>query len=232
MLRAFGYAVTDRDGWVDFLPTGALEPFEFRVPGDPSSAAFVVGAAALAERGSLRVEGVGVNPTRIGFVHVLRRMGVPISIENEELRQGEPVADLIAGPAPLRATEVGAGEIPALIDEIPLLAVVASRAHGTTVFRRVGELRVKESDRLGLIAANLRAVGAQASVVGDDLYVEGGEAPPRGSIRTAGDHRLAMAFAVLGTLPGARVRVDDMRCAEVSFPDFPATLRSVVRRRG
>jgi 3-phosphoshikimate 1-carboxyvinyltransferase len=231
MLRAFGYTLSDRNGWVDFAPTGALRAFEFRVPGDPSSAAFVVGAAALAQGGSLRVEGVGVNPTRIGFVHVLRRMGVPIAIENEELRQGEPVADLIAGPAPLQATQVGAGEIPALIDEIPLLAVVASRARGTTVFRQVGELRVKESDRLGLIAANLRALGAQAAVVGDDLHVEGGEAPPRGGIHTAGDHRLAMAFAVLGTLPGARVRMDDMRCAEVSFPNFPATLRSLFRRR-
>jgi 3-phosphoshikimate 1-carboxyvinyltransferase len=207
-------------------------PFDFRVPGDASSAAFLVGAAALGEGGTLRVEGVGVNPTRIGFVHVLRRMGVPIAIENEELRQGEPVADLVAGPAALRATEVGVGEIPALIDEIPLLAVVASRAKSTTVFRQVGELRVKESDRLGLIAANLRAVGAEAAVVGDDLHVQGGAAPPRGRVRTAGDHRLAMAFAVLGTVPGARVRIDDMRCADVSFPDFPAILRSIARPQG
>lgn len=118
-----------------------------------------------------------------------------------------------------------------MIDEIPLLAVVASRAEGTSVFRQVGELRVKESDRLGLIAANLRAVGAQAEVQGDDLYVQGSRKPPTGRIVTAGDHRLAMAFAVLGTIPGARVRVDDMRCADVSFPDFPATLRSAARRR-
>jgi 3-phosphoshikimate 1-carboxyvinyltransferase len=124
------------------------------------------------------------------------------------------------------------GEIPALIDEIPLLAVVASRAKSTTVFRQVGELRVKESDRLGLIAANLRAVGAEAAVVGDDLHVQGGAAPPRGRVRTAGDHRLAMAFAVLGTVPGARVRIDDMRCADVSFPDFPAILRSIARPQG
>jgi 3-phosphoshikimate 1-carboxyvinyltransferase len=232
MLRAFGYQVRERDGWLDFAPAGSLMPFDFRVPGDASSAAFLVGAAALGEGGTLRVEGVGVNPTRIGFVHVLRRMGVPIAIENEELRQGEPVADLVAGAAALRATEVGVGEIPALIDEIPLLAVVASRAKSTTVFRQVGELRVKESDRLGLIAANLRAVGAEAAVVGDDLHVQGGAAPPRGRVRTAGDHRLAMAFAVLGTVPGARVRIDDMRCADVSFPDFPAILRSIARPQG
>jgi 3-phosphoshikimate 1-carboxyvinyltransferase len=123
-----------------------------------------------------------------------------------------------------------AGEIPGLIDEIPLLAVLASRAEGTTVFRQVGELRVKESDRLGLIAANLRAVGGVAEISGDDLYVEGGRRPPRGSVRSADDHRMAMAFAVLGTVPGARVRVDDMASAAVSFPRFPETLRGLARR--
>jgi 3-phosphoshikimate 1-carboxyvinyltransferase len=231
MLRSFGYQVRDRDGWIDFAPTGSIEPFALRVPGDPSSAAFLAGVAAIAEGGSLRLEGIGVNPTRIGFVHVLQRMGVSAAIEHQELRQGEPVGDLVIAPAPLSATEVEAGDIPALIDEIPLLAVVASRAGGTTIFRQVGELRVKESDRLGLIAANLRAVGVRAHVIGDDLHVEGTDSPPRGTVQTAGDHRLAMAFAVLGSLPGARVRVDDMRCADVSFPGFPATLRAV-RRRG
>ena len=231
MLRAFGYEVGERDGWIDFQPTGRLAPFAFKVPGDPSSAAFLAGAAAMAESGRLRIRSVGVNPTRIGFVHVLRRMGASIGIENEELRQGEPVGDLVVAPDPLQATEVGAGEIPGLIDEIPLLAVVASRAEGTSVFRQVGELRVKESDRLGLIAANLRAVGTRAEVQGDDLYVQGSREPPNGRIATAGDHRLAMAFAVLGTVPRGRVRVDDMRCAEVSFPGFPAALRSVARRR-
>jgi 3-phosphoshikimate 1-carboxyvinyltransferase len=231
MLRAFGYDLRERDGWLHFAPTGRLEPVDFRVPGDPSSAAFLVGAAALAEGGTIRIAGVGLNPTRIGFVHVLRRMGVAISLENEHDRQGEPVGDLVAGPAALRATQVSADEIPALIDEIPLLAVVASRAQGTTVFREVGELRVKESDRLGLIASNLRAVGVDAEVSGDDLHVRGADSPPEGRVRTAGDHRLAMAFAVLGTLPGARVQLDDLRCAEVSFPGFPAALRSVRRRR-
>jgi 3-phosphoshikimate 1-carboxyvinyltransferase len=125
---------------------------------------------------------------------------------------------------------VAAGEIPGLIDEIPLLAVLAARAEGTTVFRQVGELRVKESDRLGLIAENLRSVGCRAEVSGDDLYVEGGSTPPRGRVSSAADHRLAMAFAVLGTVPGARIRVDDMACAAVSFPRFPETLRGLARR--
>jgi len=231
LLRAFGYRVDERNGWVEFAPTGRLEPFAMQVPGDSSSAAFIVGAAVLAEAGELRIAGVGLNPTRTGFLDVLGRMGARPRVESVEMRYGEPVGDLVVGPAALAGTEVGAGEIPGLIDEIPMLAVLASRASGATVFRQVGELRVKESDRLGLIAANLRAVGARAEAVGDDLHVEGSEGVPRGRVRTAGDHRLAMAFAVLGTLPGARVTVDDMACAAVSFPGFSRTLRSI-RRRG
>jgi 3-phosphoshikimate 1-carboxyvinyltransferase len=232
LLRAFGYEVAEREGWIRFRPTGRLEPFELQVPGDPSSAAFLVGAAILAEAGELQVASVCVNPTRTGFLSVLHRMGAEVSVMNPVSHLGEPVGDLWVRPSELGATEVVAAEIPGLIDEIPLLAVLASRARGTTVFRQVGELRVKESDRLGLIAENLRAVGAEAEVQGDDLLVQGGSAPPSGKVRTADDHRLAMAFAVLGTIPGARVSVDNMACAAVSFPRFPETLRAIARGKG
>jgi 3-phosphoshikimate 1-carboxyvinyltransferase len=232
LLRSFGYEVLeDSAGWIRFAPTGELRPFEVKVPGDPSSAAFLVGAALLAERGSLRICGVGLNPTRTGFLRVLERMGASIASENRSEQAGEPVGDLIAGPATLRGTVVTADEIPALIDEIPLLAVVASRAAGLTRFHDVGELRVKESDRLGLLAANLRAVGVEAAAEGDTLTVAGTGAPPAGRVRTEGDHRLAMAFAVLGTVRGAKVVVDDMACASVSFPGFGATLRSIDAKR-
>ncbi len=228
LLRAFGYRVDDADdGWIEMSPTGRVEPFALQVPGDPSSAAFLVGAALLAEAGDLRISGVGINPTRVGFMEVLTRMGARLPVEGPTTEFEEPVGDILVSPASLRATEVRASEIPGLIDEIPLLAVVASRAEGTTVFRDVGELRVKESDRLGLVAANLRAVGVQAEVQGDDLHVRGSDRAPAGRVRTEGDHRLAMAFAVLGTLPGARVVVDDMRCADVSFPRFPETLAGI-----
>lgn len=232
LLRAFGYGVRESGDWINFSPTGRVEPFEIEVPGDPSSAAFLVGAATLAESGELRIARVGVNPTRIGFLEVLRRMGGQVQTESGATQFGEPVGDLLVRPAPLRGTEVAAREIPGLIDEIPLLAVLASRARGTTTFRQVGELRVKESDRLGLIAENLRAVGARAEVQGEDLVIEGNEAVPHGRVRTAADHRLAMAFAVLAALPGARVRIDDMACAAVSFPQFPETLRAIRKRAG
>ncbi len=230
LLRAFGFSVAEDDGWIEFRPGGQIVPFELQVPGDPSSAAFLTGTAILADGGELRIARVGVNPTRTGFLTVLRRMGALVSVEELTDHFGEPVADLIVRPSVLRGTEVPAIEIPALIDEIPLLAVLASRAQGVTVFRDVGELRVKESDRLSLIVENLRAVGGRAEVSGDDLIVEGVVARPAGRVRSAGDHRLAMAFAVMGTIDGARVRVDGMACAAVSFPRFPETLRGILRK--
>jgi len=228
LFRSFGYSVVeDARGWLHFEPTGALVPFDLEVPGDPSSAAFLVGAALLAEAGTLRIQAVGVNPTRTGFLRVLERMGARIMVEPRGERSGEPIGDLMVEPGPLGATEVAAEEIPGLIDEIPLLAVLASRAEGITRFREVGELRVKESDRLGLLASNLRAVGANAAVEGEALVVEGGTRPPAGRVRTDADHRIAMAFAVLGTVRGARVRVDNMACAAVSFPGFAEVLRGI-----
>ena len=231
MLRAFDYVVIDdNDGWIRFRPTGRITPFDLQVPGDPSSAAFLVGAALLADGGELHLAGVGVNPTRTGFLDVLTRMGARVARETTGDEGGEPVADLLVRPAKLTATEVTAAEIPGLIDEIPLLAVVASRAEGTTIFRQVGELRVKESDRLGLLSEDLRAVGIAAEVQGDDLYVTGTDRAPKGKVRTAADHRLAMAFGVLGTVRGADVKVDDRKCAGVSFPGFWETLKGVGRR--
>lgn len=227
MLRHFGYAVADDGDWIRFEPTGRLEPTEWLVPGDPSSAAFLVGVALLAEGGELRVRGVGLNPTRTGFLRVLTRMGAAVSVDGLHDQGGEPVGDVVVSPSPLRATEVAPAEVPGLIDEIPLLSVLASRAEGTTIFHEVGELRVKESDRLALLAANLRAVGARAEAHGNSLWVEGGSRPPAGRVTTAGDHRLAMAFAVLGTVRGARVRVDDPACVAVSYPGFHDTMRAL-----
>ena len=229
LLRAFGYVIEERDGWLAFEPTGEVAPFEMEIPGDPSSAAFPVGAALLAESGELRVSRVCLNPTRTGFLRVLERMGGRVAAEDIGPQFDEPVGALVAGPSPLVGTEVSAEEIPGLIDEIPLLAVLATRAQGTTVFRDVAELRVKESDRLALIASNIRGLGGKAEISGDDIFVSGGDQPPRGMVRTAGDHRIAMAFAILGTIPGARVRIDDLDCAAVSFPGFREMLKAIKR---
>lgn len=218
-----------RDGAIVFEPTpGAGVPaFRLAVPGDASSAAFLVAAALLAEAGELVVENVGVNPTRTGCLVVLARMGARVERVNLRDEGGEPVADLVARPARLRGTEVSAAEVPTLVDEVPILAALASRAEGETVFREVGELRVKESNRLELLAANLRAVGVEAAAQGNDLHVCGSARPPRGRVDTARDHRLAMAFAVLGTLPGAAVRLSERASVAISYPGFFRDLRRI-----
>jgi 3-phosphoshikimate 1-carboxyvinyltransferase len=217
-----------RDGAVSFQPSApGIKAFSLAVPGDPSSAAFLVAAAILAEAGELVVENVGVNPTRTGFLVVLERMGARVERVNLGEAGGEPVADLVARPAELRGTEVAAEEIPTLVDEIPVLAALASRARGETVFHEVGELRVKESNRLELIAANLRALGVTAEAQGNDLLVCGSDRPPRGRVETARDHRLAMAFAVLGTVPGAGVTLSERRSVGISYPDFFKDLKGI-----
>src|SRR2546422_350806 len=222
LLAHLGLGIHERDGAIVYEPSSHshIPSFQLSVPGDISSAAFLAAAAVLAEQGELLIENVGVNPTRIGFLVVLERMGAHVERVNLRDEGGEPVADLLVRPAALQGTEVTAAEVPTLVDEVPVLAVLASRARGATVFREVGELRVKESNRLELVAANLRAVGAKAEARGNDLHVEGSERPPRGRVETALDHRLAMAFAVLGTLPGADVRLSEKRSVAISYPNF------------
>ncbi len=235
--RLFGYlglSIHAHDSVISYQPSAISVPsFEISVAGDTSSAAFMVAAAVLAEQGELLVENVGVNPTRTGYLVVLQRMGARVDCVNLRDEGGEPVADLIAKPAHLSATEVSAAEIPTLVDEVPILAVLASRARGETVFREVGELRVKESNRLELVAANLRAVGVRAEARGNDLHVEGSErgggGPPRGKVDTAADHRLAMAFAVLGTVPGADIRLSERRSVAISYPTFFKDLKRILR---
>jgi 3-phosphoshikimate 1-carboxyvinyltransferase len=229
-----GLGIHERDGAIVFEPT--VRPSDrpavsLTVPGDISSAAFLVAAAVLADSGELTIENVGVNPTRTGFLVVLERMGAYVDRVNLRDEGGEPVADLLVRPAALKGTEVSAAEIPTLVDEVPILAVLASRARGPTVFREVGELRVKESNRLELVATNLRAVGTQAEARGNDLFVEGSYAPPRGRVETASDHRLAMAFAVLGTLEGADVKLSEKKSVAISYPGFFDDLRSIHARR-
>lgn len=227
MLAALGFGVTRHAGTICFTPTGRFAPFDIVVPGDPSSAIFLVGAALIATGGSLDITEVGLNPTRTAALTVLQRMGAFIGISQTGTQAGEPVGRLTVQPARLVSTTVLAGEVPGLIDEIPMLACLAARAEGTTRFCGVGELRVKESDRLELIASNLNAVGGRATVDGDDLVVDGTDRSFVGSVRTNGDHRIAMAFMVLATEPRNRIIVDDPGSAAVSFPGFPAALAAL-----
>ncbi len=230
MLQFLGFPVATAGAAVSLdgsMRTGRLGPFTLEVPGDLSSAAFLVGAALLSDGGELRIENVGINPTRAGFLDVVARMGGTIEQHDRRVVCGEPVADLVVRPSTLSATEVRSDEIPGLIDEVPVLAVLATRASGETVFRSVGELRVKESDRLGLIASNLRSIGVVAEVHGEDLSVVGTDQPLRGSVETARDHRLVMAFAVLGSQSGAAIELSETASADVSYPGFFRDLHQI-----
>ncbi|HEX8362969.1 MAG TPA: 3-phosphoshikimate 1-carboxyvinyltransferase [Longimicrobium sp.] len=225
MLAALGVQVDAAEadgGWRVSVPAHgrALPPLDLRVPGDPSSAAFLAALALLADEGELVIRDVCINPTRTGFFDIVERMGARIELANRRMEGGEPVADLVVRPATLRGTEVGGAEVPAAVDEIPILAVLAARASGETRITGAGELRVKETDRIAALAGNLRALGAEAEELEDGLVVRGSDRPLRGRVRAFGDHRIAMAFGVLGALPGNEVEIDDPAVVAVSFPGF------------
>jgi len=229
MLRAGGATVMTGDDAVTIEPVASLRPLDIEVPGDPSSAAFFAALAVLAARGELRIAGVGLNPTRIGFYAALHRMGAAVRFEDERDQGGEPVGTIVASASAgdLRATVAGGAEIPSMIDELPLLACVAARASGTTEIRGAAELRVKESDRIAAVVASLRTLGADAEELPDGLRVTGSDRPLRGHVVTHGDHRLAMAFGILGAMPRNSITIDDPECAIVSFPGFWELLQRV-----
>lgn len=208
-------------------PTAPLPPLEMNVPGDPSSAAFLVALAALANGGELRVRDVGLNPTRTGFFDALERMGAQVTVENERTSGGEPIGDLVAAPARLRAISITADEVPSMIDELPLVACLAARAEGETVVRGAEELRAKECDRITAVVTNLRALGADAEELPDGFVIRGSDAPLRGRVRTYHDHRIAMAFGVLAALPGNEIEIEDPEVVDVSFPGFWSLLETL-----
>jgi len=203
-----------------------------RVPADPSSAAFPLVAALLCPGSRLRLPGVGMNPHRIGLIDTLRDMGADIVAENPRTEAGEPVADLIVGASELTGVEVPAARAPSMIDEYPILAVAAACARGRTVMRGLAELRVKESDRLAAVAGGLAACGVVVEAGPDSLIVEGsGRPPPGGAVIPSGlDHRIAMAFLVLGMAASAPVGVDDAAPIETSFPGFAALMNGIGAR--
>lgn len=220
MLLARGVTVRVDGTRVSLIPGGPLRAMDVAVPGDPSSAAFLIALASLAHRADLVIEAVCVNDTRVGFVRALGRMGGAVRFENARQEGGEPVADIVVESATLRGINVSGDQVPAMIDELPLLACVAARATGETHITGAAELRVKESDRIMAVVANLRALGVQAEELPDGMRITGSDVPLRGSVHAHGDHRLAMAFGVLAALPGNEIVIDDRECVRVSYPGF------------
>jgi 3-phosphoshikimate 1-carboxyvinyltransferase len=226
MLRHFGAAVaverTAEGRRITVKGQPELRAADIVVPGDPSSAAFPIVAALLLPGSQVVIEAVGVNPLRSGLLDTLREMGADIVITRERDEGGEPIADLSVRASALRGVEVPAERAPRMIDEYPILAVAAAFARGRTVMHGLGELRVKESDRLSAIAEGLAACGAKLAVAGDTLAIEGsgGPLPGGATIATRLDHRIAMAFLVLGMAARTPVRIDDGETINTSFPGF------------
>lgn len=227
MLQAFGVTARCQGTTVSVAGPARLRAASFAVPGDLSSAAFFLVAAAASPGGEMLIRDVGVNPTRTGALEVLEAMGASITQARARTEAGEPLADLSVQGGRLRGTRIGAEVIPRLLDEIPALAVAAALAEGETVVSGATELRVKEVDRLSAVAGELAKLGVQAAEEREGLRVVGGRRLRGAVVRSRGDHRMAMALAVAGLFADGETRVQDVACVETSFPGFAELLAEV-----
>ena len=225
MLRALGVAVQSKGTVITVEPPAApLEAVDIAVPGDISSAAFLMVAACIIPGSAVTVTDCGVNPTRTGIIDALRRMGAAITLDERPSAGSEPVAHVQAQASALQATTIGGDEIPRLIDEAPILAVAATQAQGVTVVRDAAELRVKESDRISALAAELRKLGAHIEEMSDGFAIEGPTPLTGAAVDSRRDHRLAMALAVAGLIAGGETTIANAECIADSYPGFEATL--------
>ena len=229
MLKEFGARFTDEiPGRMSIEGLHELAPITYRVPGDVSSAAFFIAAAAVLPDSELLITEVNLNPTRTAFIDVLKSLGAGIEMRNLRQRHGEPVGDLIVTSNQLRSesrgTLLSGAIIPNIIDEIPVLAVIATQVEGQVEIREARELRIKESDRIRTVADGIRALGGEIEEFDDGFAVSGPQRLSGGTVESRGDHRIAMAFAIAGLIAKGTTEIIDADCATVSFPEFYASL--------
>jgi 3-phosphoshikimate 1-carboxyvinyltransferase len=229
MLAAMGVRVVHGDTGIAVHGPVVPRAVDVAICGDASSAAFFAVAAALVDGSDVTIEHICLNPTRTGFVDVLRRMGADVHTEQTAIVAGESVGTLRVRGSRLRAVDIGAGEVPATIDELPVLAVAAAFAAGTSTISGASELRVKESDRIATVSAMLAALGAKVEAKPDGLVIEGTDVRGGARVATGGDHRLVMSAAVAALACREPVEIEEPEAAAVSFPGFFATLASVGR---
>lgn len=231
MLRAMGAPVHVMGRTVSSeRPTQPLQPIDIAVPGDISSAAFLLVAGAIVPGSRLTITGVGVNPTRTGIVDALLEMGAQIEYTNERDQAGEPVADLVVRYSELRGATFGGEQIVTMIDELMVLAVAATQAHGRTVVRNAGELRVKETDRIATTVTELRKMGARIEPTEDGFVIDGPTPLTGAPVESQGDHRLAMAMTVAGLVARGATTVYGAEVTADSFPWFEVTLQALGAR--
>ena len=219
MLRGFGYPVSVQGSTATVASGHKLTATHIEVPADISSAAFFLVAGSIAEGSQLLLEHVGINPTRTGVIDILRLMGADLSLENLREVGGEPVADIRVRSARLKGIEIPEALVPLAIDEFPVLFVAAACAEGRTVLRGAEELRVKESDRIQVMADGLQALGVRAEPTADGIIIDGGRIGG-GEVHSHGDHRIAMSFSVAALRASAPIRIHDCANVATSFPNF------------
>jgi 3-phosphoshikimate 1-carboxyvinyltransferase len=222
--RAFVSEAGSADHHYTMVPTQRLQPVDLTVPGDFSSAAFLLVAATLVPGSEVTIEGLGINPTRTGLLDILRQMGADVTLDAVHTESGEPVADLTVRAAALGGVTVGGELVVRTIDEFPVLAVAATQAHGQTVVRDAAELRVKETDRIATTVQELRRLGAEIEPQPDGFLVQGPTRLRGTAVDSHGDHRLAMALAVAGLVAAGETTVQTIDCIGDSFPGFERVL--------
>ena len=226
LLNYFGANVTAEGTTASIKPDPSLYGREILVPGDISSAAYFIAAGLLVPNSEILLKNVGINPTRDGILRVCRAMGADITLLNETT-EGEPTADLLIRSSALHGTTIEGAIIPTLIDELPMIAVMAAFAEGTTVIRDAQELRVKESDRIQVMTENLRKIGAEIQETEDGMIIHGGKALHGAEIDSHLDHRVAMSFAVAGLLCEGTLSIKNGECVNISYPEFYSDLYSL-----
>ena len=227
MLRYFGAEITTEGTTSTIQPRPHLVGQKVEVPGDISSAAYFIAAALLIPDSQILIRNVGINHSRDGILRAVHAMGGDIRLLNRRKDQAEPVADILVRSGSLKATVIGGDLIPALIDEIPVLAVLACFAEGTTVIKDAQELKVKESNRIDTVVSNLKAMGAHVEATEDGMIIEGGHPLHGALIQSHLDHRIAMSFAIAGLAADGETEIDHAECVDISYPRFYEDLKSL-----
>ncbi len=229
MFRYFGIPVQSEETTATITPVTNLTGQKVEVPGDISSAAYFMAAAAIVPNSEVCIKNVGTNPTRDGMIQVMKKMGANITLEQERIVSGEPVADIVVATSSLKGITIGGSIIPTLIDELPIIAVLAAMADGETIIKDAQELKVKESNRIDVMVHNLTLMGADIMATEDGMIIRGGKTLHGAVIPTKEDHRIAMSFAIASLVAEGDTEIEDAEVVNISYPDFYKDLRKLSR---
>jgi 3-phosphoshikimate 1-carboxyvinyltransferase len=227
MFQYFGVDITSKETTATVKPVHQLQGQKVIVPGDISSAAYFIAAGLIVPNSEIVIKNVGINPTRDGIIKVCQSMGANIRLENISSTSGEPTADIIVRTSQLKGLTIGGSLIPTLIDELPIIAVLACFADGDTIIKDAAELKVKESNRIDVMVANLTSMGADVEATEDGMIIHGGKPLHGATIESKLDHRIAMSFAIAGLVSEGKTIVNNADCVTISYPTFYSDLNKL-----